>query len=312
MTYRPHALAATALLASLLALPACSNDTASENRGQSQSDAADVEAATDAPGESEDGRATADGSSERDTRDDDRDASDPSDDTDGAPDDTDPADGGEPSDATGEDTGDPADDTGGEDDASGNDDAGGCTDPGCPCDYDGESDGVCGTATTDSDGNCQKPGGYEADEATCDGLDNDCDGDVDEGCDDDGDDYCDADLTVVGTPSVCPMGDGDCNDEEASVHPGASEICDDGLDNDCDGDVDCDDDDCRGEPACTTGTETQCGDGVDNDGDGCTDCNDPDCAGNPCGPDQVCCTGMPSPGQCINGHCVDEGQTCPQ
>ncbi len=58
----------------------------------------------------------------------------------------------------------------------------------------------------------------------CDGLDNDCDGNVPAGeVDADGDGYM-----------VC---EGDCNDSDASVSPGAAEVCD-GIDNDCDGDID--------------------------------------------------------------------------
>ncbi len=37
----------------------------------------------------------------------------------------------------------------------------------------------------------------------------------------------------------------DCDDTDASVNPGASEVCDDGKDNDCDGDVDTADSDCE-------------------------------------------------------------------
>ncbi|MDE0957371.1 MAG: hypothetical protein OSB12_01910 [Planctomycetota bacterium] len=62
------------------------------------------------------------------------------------------------------------------------------------------------------------------------------------------------------------------------------EICDDGLDNDSDGFVDCFDADCVGNPACFEGDPITCADGVDNDGDGTTDCADVDCSGiGPCG-----------------------------
>jgi len=39
----------------------------------------------------------------------------------------------------------------------------------------------------------------------------------------------------------------DCDDSDADIYPGAEEICDDGDDNDCDGDVDGDDSDCAGD-----------------------------------------------------------------
>ncbi len=38
----------------------------------------------------------------------------------------------------------------------------------------------------------------------------------------------------------------DCNDVDASINPGAAEVCDDGFDNDCDGKIDGDDPDCQG------------------------------------------------------------------
>ncbi|MFB6263149.1 MAG: plastocyanin/azurin family copper-binding protein, partial [Bradymonadaceae bacterium] len=59
-------------------------------------------------------------------------------------------------------------------------DCDGATDEGCPCDYKGKIDGVCGNATRDSGGTCQRPGQFEPTETTCDGKDNDCDGSTDE------------------------------------------------------------------------------------------------------------------------------------
>jgi hypothetical protein len=38
--------------------------------------------------------------------------------------------------------------------------------------------------------------------------------------------------------------DEDCDDGDAAIHPGATEVCDDEADNDCDGAVDADDGDC--------------------------------------------------------------------
>ena len=85
----------------------------------------------------------------------------------------------------------------------------------------------------------------------CDGFDNDCDGMVDEGFDVDADGYniCGSNPSTPGVdpdPTVA-----DCDDHEAAVYPGATEICD-GLDNDCDGTVD---------PGCSCldGDERPCG-----------------------------------------------------
>jgi hypothetical protein len=73
---------------------------------------------------------------------------------------------------------------------------------------------------------------------TCDDSDNNCNLLVDEGCDDDDDGYCDAGMAIggAGFPSTCANGGGDCYDYSGLVHPGATEIPGDGLDNDCDGD----------------------------------------------------------------------------
>src|SRR5690606_16592219 len=63
--------------------------------------------------------------------------------------------------------------------------------------------------------------------------------------------------------------------------PGA-EDCTNGLDDDADSFVDCQDLNCANDPACANNSdsESNCADGVDNDADFQTDCQDPDCAGN--------------------------------
>jgi Putative metal-binding motif/Secretion system C-terminal sorting domain/Pregnancy-associated plasma protein-A/HYR domain/Receptor L domain len=101
-------------------------------------------------------------------------------------------------------------------------------------DGDGYTDGVTqvscsqptcfvATATTgdcnDNDGTIH-PGASEL----CDGLDNDCDGNVPAN---------EADADADGY-RIC---DGDCDDTNAAVNPGATEVCN-GIDDDCDGDVD--------------------------------------------------------------------------
>ena len=78
----------------------------------------------------------------------------------------------------------------------------------------------------------------------CDNLDNDCNGLVDDGItqnyyldsDNDGFGAGAPDFTCQPQPGYI-LQDGDCNDTDASVNPGATEICD-GLDNDCDGIID--------------------------------------------------------------------------
>ncbi len=59
------------------------------------------------------------------------------------------------------------------------------------------------------------------------------------------------------------------------------EVCNDGVDNDCDGKIDCDDPDCASAPNCQKCVKQldweYCGDGIDNDCNGLTDCDDPQC-----------------------------------
>jgi MYXO-CTERM domain-containing protein len=100
------------------------------------------------------------------------------------------------------------------------------------------------TDCDDSDVNIH-PGAAEL----CDGVDNDCDGAVDEDsvdvvwyADDDGDGYGDESDAVedCGVVKGRVQQGGDCDDADAAINPGEDELCD-GVDNNCDGDVDEDD-----------------------------------------------------------------------
>ncbi len=228
-----------------------------------------------------------------------------------------------------------------------------CTDPN---DY--NCDGSVAYADADQDGflACVNEGTPDCDDSdpsvypdadeVCDGRDNDCDGEVDEGVtleyyrDADGDGFGDASTTI----GACSVPDGyvensaDCNDAEPSANPMADEVCD-GLDNDCDMEVDepdaldaptwyrdmdedgygteadtivacsvpagyaslpgdCDDNDTRFHPGaleddCTDPNDYNCDGSVayaDEDGDGapaCEDCNDTEPTAYP-GADEVC------------------------
>lgn len=63
--------------------------------------------------------------------------------------------------------------------------------------------------------------------------------------------------------------------------PPPAEICDNGIDDDLDGNADCDDSDCTMHSACKIATPEICDNGVDDDGDFQTDCADSDCANDP-------------------------------
>lgn len=104
-------------------------------------------------------------------------------------------------------------------------------------------------------------------------------------CDETG--FCVGETLADGTPcddeSACTTNDmcqeGQCVGEKVA------EICNDGIDNNCDGLIDGADPECAGPVT----IEDICDDGIDNDGDLLTDCEDPDCDGL---------------------VCVDEGNTC--
>jgi hypothetical protein len=131
----------------------------------------------------------------------------------------------------------------------------GCNDP-------SESDGRPDHVTTNDSGDHASPtdadsdGYVEADDCddsdpnihpdaleSCNGIDEDCDGEVDDDpsdgtiwyADEDADQYGDDARFVVECvqPDRSVAAAGDCDDTEATVFPGAEEICDDGQDNDC-------------------------------------------------------------------------------
>ena len=129
----------------------------------------------------------------------------------------------------------------------------GCADGGGKVSGEGEAlDGLQDAEDADGDGydsetDCDDadPASWPGAEEQCDGVDNNCDGEVDEGLleawypDADGDGFGDeAGATLGCAPAEGEVSEGgDCDDADPSTAPGAPERCD-GLDNDCDGVVD--------------------------------------------------------------------------
>ena len=142
---------------------------------------------------------------------------------------------------------------------------------GTPLDADGDTyvSDACGSTDCDDTNpavNRGTPEGPPGDPSCSDALDNDCDGLID------GEDpdcwQCTPSVTEAcdtRLPGVCAVGTRTCQADGtwgACVQDVSSspEVCDDGLDNDCDGDVDCDDQDCDC-TACEPITGNEC---VDN------------------------------------------------
>ncbi|MCX6747175.1 MAG: MopE-related protein [Candidatus Pacearchaeota archaeon] len=152
----------------------------------------------------------------------------------------------------------------------------------------------------------------------CNGLDDDCDGQVDEGVkntyyhDGDSDTYGDAGHS---TQACSPLAgyvssSSDCNDGNAAIHPGATEICTGGLDEDCDSLIDCaDTNQCSGNPACAV-----CGNERLEGNEQCEKVsgNFPDCCNTDCSfkAAQVECRA--SVGACdVVESCTGTNATCP-
>ncbi len=181
-------------------------------------------------------------------------------------------------------------------------------DEGLSTDADGDGHTTPGSCTgTRDDCDDADPNRFPGNPEICDGVDNNCDGQIDEGL------STDADGDGHTTPGSCSGTKDDCDDSDASVFPGAPEIANNGIDEDCDGSDlidlslldqdgdgftpaggDCDDTD----PALNP---------VDNDGDGfstCTgDCDDADPNNFP-GNSEVC--------DGVDNNCdgqIDEGLT---
>jgi hypothetical protein len=171
-----------------------------------------------------------------------------------------------------------------------------------------DQDGVCLSSVKECNGlsgwenNYASLPNYQANETTCDGLNNDCDITTDEGCNciDDTIQSCGTNIGECQTGNqICVLGNwGPCNGEVGPV----AEVCD-GLNNDCDATTDegclcvggttqpCGSDigQCQaGTQTCSAGnwgvcvgeigsTAEVCDDVVDNDCDGFTDFDDSDC-----------------------------------
>ena len=95
------------------------------------------------------------------------------------------------------------------------------------------------------DCNDLEPTAYDNAFETCDGIDNDCNGQIDEGVqntyylDADGDGYGTANYSVeaCSAPNLYVSNTDDCNDLEPTAYDNAVETCD-GVDNDCNGQID--------------------------------------------------------------------------
>jgi|GEM_PF-6119977 len=199
--------------------------------------------------------------------------------------------------------------------------------------FDDDGDGVtrCGADgaydTADDDCDDDDPDNAPTLAETCDGDDNNCDGDVDEGfdADDDGVPFC-------GRDGIAGNDDDDCDDTDPDITPGSFDSCT-GTDTNCNGVADEDGDydgdgyqDCEGDPnrdcndlnpaihpgatEVCNGLDDDCDGtadpgGNDNDGDGWSDCGG-DCDDSN---SDIYPGAGDSPGDAVDGDCDGDAQS---
>lgn len=83
-------------------------------------------------------------------------------------------------------------------------------------------------------------------------------------------------LLVLSFPGCATDGESGALSDDDDSAALVAEVCDNQVDDDGDGLVDCRDFDCVDDAACRAGHETVCDDGSDDDGDGLIDCEDVD------------------------------------